>query len=187
MPKARAWRSSGKTKKRTSGHATLSQGAMPTRERLEKASGAFEIGGDGSRRIVRMLDAPLEQLRARSQITEQQYRVLERLRLHWYLGHHAGSLRAADLNRVMASNRDYGETATEQALRHRELFDAAADSLSKLECAVMTWVILGECSVTEIGALIGYRSPYRGRQAVIEILGDVAGKIMSVWLTMTRY
>ena len=184
MPKARAWRSTGKAKKRTHGAATLSQSAMPTRERLAKAATDFEIRGTGRHRVVRMLDAPLEQLWARAQITEQQYQVLGKLRLHWFLGHQAVSLRAADLNRIMAPHRDFGETSSQQALWHREMFDAGYSSLEALKSAVTYMVVLQEIGVNEVGAELGYRSPYRGRQFVIECLCVASAKIMSVWLTM---
>lgn len=159
---------------------------MPTRERLAKAGGDFEIGGDGSRRIVRMLDAPLEQMRAREQLTEQQYQILGKLRLHWFLGHQSGGLHAVDLNRMVLGVRKGGEPAGEVEILHREMFDTAFAALQALERDVTARVVIEEYSTTTAGALIGYRSPYRARQAVIECLRAVAMKIMAAWLAMDR-
>ena len=187
MPKARVWRSTGKAKKRTGGAVkqagTLSSDAMPTKQRLEK--GAFEIGGAGQHRIVRMLDAPLEQARAREQITETQFQVLARYRMHWFMGHHAGSLRGVDLDRIHNHDHHSG-TMSEQSIWHREMLDTACDALKPLEREVTAKVVLEEHGITETGAELGYRSPYRGRQAVIECLVSSSQKITSAWLTMDR-
>lgn len=163
---------------------------MPTPQRLSHAtmqagSTGFEIGGDGSRRIVRMLDAPLEQMRARTQITEPQYQTLARLKLHWFLGYQAGSLRAVDLNRVMQGTGQM-ETLGEQAIWHRERVEGAFQALQALEREVTAKVVLEEFNLNTVGAWIGYGSPYRGRQAVLDALRYAAVKITSAWLTMDR-
>ena len=183
MPKARVWRSRGEVKKRTAAKAaTLSSDAMPTKQRLEK--GAFEIGGVGPHRVVRMLDAPLEQALAREQITETQFQVLARYRMHWFLGHHSGNLRAIDLDRVMVSGQvDRGGG---QGIWHSQMYLVANGSMRNLEREVTTMVAIEECSVTEVGSCLGYRSPYRGREAVLEILRSASKKITSAWLTMDR-
>lgn len=193
MPKARAWRNSGKTAKRTSGAATgpaigsgtLSESAMPTRERLAMAGGAFEIGGHGPRRMVRMTDAPLEQLRARALLTEAQYQTLWRLGVHHFMGFRSAHLRAVDLNRIAAPG-FHSETTGERAARHREIFFVGWKALNAAECFVVLEMVLMERGITTVGAEIGYRSPYRGRQAVLEALRSAAGKITSAWLTMER-
>jgi hypothetical protein len=162
---------------------------MPTKERLAKAHqvgpDAIEIGGSGSHRIVRMLDAPLEQMRARQQVTEPHYQTLARLRLHWFLGYQSGSLRAVDLDRMI---QQLGKTETlgEQEILHRERVIRAFDALRPLECAVTARVVIEEYDLNTVGGSIGYSSPYRGRQAVLECLRTAASKIMSAWLTMDR-
>jgi hypothetical protein len=159
---------------------------MPTRERLEKARGAFEIGGDGSRRIVRMLDAPLEQMRTRGQLTENQYQTLVRVRMHWFIGYHGGSLQAIYLGRVTAHNRDYGMASSEQEIWHREMFGVAFGGLLVIERDVVTMVVIQERSLAEAGTALGYHSPYRARQAALECLRGAAAEIMSAWLTMDK-
>jgi hypothetical protein len=156
---------------------------MPTRERLEK--GAFEIGGARQHRIVRMLDAPLEQARAREQITETQFQALARYRVHWFMGNHAGSLRSVGLDRVHSYGRYHGETG-EQEIWHREMYLTARGVLLATEREVTAKVVLEEHGITETGAELGYRSLYRGRQAVIECLVSSSQKITSAWLTMDR-
>jgi hypothetical protein len=157
---------------------------MPTRERLAKAEGGFDISGIGTRRVVRMLDAPLQQLRARAQINETQYGILDRLRRHWTLGHWIGSLQAVDLNRVRSQRHDGEFTSNE--LWHRERFEAGYSALERIERTVVALVALEERSINEAGGVLGYGSPYRGRQAALECLRSGAGKIMSAWLTMDR-
>ena len=184
MTKARAWRRTSQPAKRTHGAATLAQSAMPTRERLAK--GGFEVGGDGGRRIVRMLDTPLEQARARAQITDAQYDGLARYRMHWFLGHLAGNLRAIDMDRVIGSDRGGVDGTFEQVLWHRQMFDVARDALPVLERLAVAGVVLDEVGVTEVGAGFGYRSAYRGRQFVLELLCSASQEITSAWLTMDR-
>ena len=196
MAKARAWRSTGKARKRTHAAATLSQTAMPTRERLAKAAEAgleaglepgltaFEIGGLGPRRVVRMLDAPLEQMRARAQLTEPQYLALTRFRLHWFLAHQAGNLHAIDLNRMVLHG-GHGDVA-EQEVWHCEMFGVAWRALGALEREVTASVVFEEFNINGVGASLGYRSPYRGRQAILKCLGNVVQKITSAWLTIDR-
>lgn len=186
MSKARAWRKTGKTAKRTSGprsqSSALSESAMPTQERLAKAGGDFQIGGDGAHRIVRMLDAPLEQARARGQLTETQFHVLAKYRLHWFLGYQSGSLRAVDLDRVMVSGQQGG--GGDQVIWHRDMFETAGRGLLALERMALASVVLSEHNITTVGSFLGYNSPYRGRQAVLDSLRSASVKITSAWLAM---
>jgi hypothetical protein len=163
---------------------------MPTKERLGHAReqaglGGFEIGGTGTHRIVRMLDAPLEQMRAREQLTEPHYQTLARLRWHWFLGYQAGTLRALDLDRISQRSGQM-ETGSEQEIWHRERADKAFAVLQALEREVTAKVVIAEYSLNVVGAWVGYSSPYHGRQAVLDCLRMAAGKIMSAWLTMDR-
>ena len=153
---------------------------MPTRERLAKAVGAFEIGGSGVHRVVRMLDAPLEQMRAREQLTETQYHTLRTFRMHWFLGHHAGNLHAVDLNRIVFGQEGFGEIA--EQIWHSQMYYLAYHKLSTVERDLAVRVVLEECNITEAGAWLGYHSPYRGRQAVLVYLRHTAEEILSAWL-----
>lgn len=148
----------------------MAETAMPTTERLRQAGDAFEIGGNARvGRIVRMLDAPLEQLYARRQLLQAQYEALRRQRLHWWLGAMASPLRAADLNRVSAPAWDaLGQS--ERELMHRQAFDAGWALLNLAQRGVVTTVVLTEAGLTDAGAELGYRSLYRGRMAALDML-----------------
>jgi DNA-directed RNA polymerase specialized sigma subunit len=78
------------------------------------------------------------------------------------------------------------ETLGEQEILHRERIEIAFGALRQLEREVVTMMVLGEQNINEVGAWMGYSSPYRGRQAALELLRTAAGKIMSAWLTMDR-
>jgi hypothetical protein len=152
--------------------------AMPTQERLRQAGDAFEIGGsvrDGH--IFRMLDAPLEQLYGRRLLTQGQYEALRRMRLHWFLGAMASSLRAVDLNRVQVSSWDaLGQS--ERELMHRQAFGAGWALLGPLQRGVVMTVVLTEGGLTSAGAELGYRSPFRGRMAAMDLLRGAADVLM---------
>ena len=93
-------RRNGKPKVKTSIH-TRDEGVAPTPERVQKAGDAIERGATGT---VRIGDAPLERLRKRGAITEDQYQAGYRFREIYNnagLQAHYGS---QDLNRIRSTD-----------------------------------------------------------------------------------
>lgn len=180
MAKARGWRRRATAVKARTTEPVMAETAMPTQRRLAQAGAAFEIGGDArSGRVIRMLDSPLEQLLSERKLSEQHYEVLRRLRLHWYLGKIVGQVHAIDLNQVQTAWS--GLAQNERALLHREAFDQGWSVLERLERGVVNAVVLTETGLTEAGAGLGYRSPYRGRVAALELLQSGAGRLVRAW------
>jgi hypothetical protein len=155
--------------------------AMPTAERLKHAGkGGFTIGGEQRGvKIFRMLDAPIEQLLAENKLTNLQYEALRRLRLHWYCGHLAGLPHAVDLNRVAGFGSGLGQG--ERELLHREAFDQGWRTLALNEHGVVGCVVLSEYSLALAGSELGYSSPYRARQAALELLLSAADRLAKAW------
>lgn len=186
MPKARSHRravsindAAGEPRKQS---ATLSEDAMPTRERLEHSTGAFEIGGRrGGKRVLRMLDTPLERIFLEHRLSPTQYDALRRLRVHWFLGI-TGRIQAANLDRTQA---DWsGLERNERELMHRQAFDAGWGGLDRPQAVVVNAVVLVEQGLVEAGAELGYRSPYRGRQAALELLQAGGEQLAQTWRQM---
>ena len=170
---------STRSKKRTSA-ALMAAEAMPTAERLKQASGAFHIGGDRrSGRIFRMLDAPLERIYADKKLNETEYESLKRLRMHYTLGQLSGSPQSVDFNRV--SFRWRGDSQTERELFHREMFASGWLAMLPLERGVIGAVVLSEIELAMVGEFLGYRSPYRGRVAALDLLRAGAAKLATTW------
>jgi hypothetical protein len=128
-----------------------------------------------------MLDAPLEQMLARAQINDRQYEALRLLRLHWFLGHLASGLRAADLNRVPGQPGD-GLEHNERELLHRQAFRAGWVAMSGLERGTVSATVLTETAgLTSVGVALGYSSPYRGRMAALELVQSAANTLAKIW------
>jgi len=176
--KARAERRAER-RKRTSA-ALMADTAMPTAERLERAGGAFEIGGDKrTGRVVRMLDAPIEKLFAEHHLKDLDYAALCLLRTHWTLGQLSGNPQSIDYNRITHAWNNANQS--ERELFHREMFEIGWICLEQIERQVMGAIVLNEIALTEAGSMLGYRSPYRARMAVLEILQKGASKLVRVW------
>jgi hypothetical protein len=156
----------------------------PTPQRYKHAQGAFEIGGDKrsgkGNRIVRMLDSPLEQVWTNNQITDAQYENMRRLRLHWFLGDLAGSPQSMNYNRV-GTNDWINLGTSERQLQHKQEFIRAFDVLTTIEKQIVSAVVLIEIPLSVAGVELGYRSPYRARQAALEILRGAADRLARVW------
>jgi hypothetical protein len=159
----------------------MADSAMPTIERLKHAGGHFQIGGDKrTGRIMRMTDSPLEILFAEQKLTDLQYEMLRRLRLHWFFGQLAGNPLSANLDRVGSADWD-GLQQNERELMHRKSFNNAWFHLLEIERVVINAVALTETGLTDAGAQLGFKSPYRGRVAALEVLHAGADRLARVW------
>lgn len=179
MAKAKAHRTPRPVGKRTSEPLMAIQ-AMPTRERLAQAQGAFQIGGDRRTKVFRMLDTPLESLYNSEKLTGIQYDALRSLHLHWYVGLMSGSAKSVDLNRI--SSPDWARMSIgERELMHRQCFDVGWSCLDVSQKVVVNVVALEESGLQVAGFKLGYASPYRGRIAALELLQSGGDALAKAW------
>lgn len=138
-------------KVKTSMH-TRDDGVAPTPERVQKAGDAIERGATGT---VRIGDAPLERLRKRGAITEDQYQAGYRFREIYNnagLQAHYGS---QDLNRIRSTDGpSYGMASSEFMANARGRYRRCVDLLLDINptmVAVAHDVIVHEVTVEDVG------------------------------------
>jgi hypothetical protein len=138
-------------KVKTSMH-TRDDGVAPTPERVQKAGDAIERGATGT---VRIGDAPLERLRKRGAITEDQYQAGYRFREIYNnagLQAHYGS---QDLNRIRSTDGPSCGMASSEFManargRYRRCVDLLLD-INPTMVAVAHDVIVHEVTVEDVG------------------------------------
>lgn len=160
----------------------------PTEERLEKAGGAFVLGGqDRGTKIYFFTDSPLQRLYARlksragTRETEElarEYTALMKYRHHWY---HAGleaSLPSVDLNRVFSSDPSNmsGMAKSERQADHRIKWRDAVGLIGHKPSILLDNFCCYEWPLHVACATIGY-SMFRARRMV----RDTAGKLAKEW------
>ena len=153
----------------------------PTLERLQKAGDATEKGATGT---VRISDAPLERLRKRGSITEDQYQAGYRFREIYHnagLEAHYGS---QDLNRIRSTDGPtYGMAASEFMANARKRYRKCVDVLLDINptmVAIAHDVIVHEVTVEDVGR---FQLKENGRQrahvaglSVLRVCLDVLAK-----------
>jgi hypothetical protein len=156
----------------------------PTPERLKRSGGFFEIGGDkrvGHRFIMR--DTPLGRALVRQKISAEEYTGLKKYSLHWLAGGLQGHMGSVDLNRIYAFDPSAmtGLCKSEAQAYHLGEYRLAHDFLGRRPAFVADCVACLELSLDVVGEALGFRSPYRGREAALEILRDAGGRLMVFW------
>jgi hypothetical protein len=157
----------------------------PTVERIGKAAGAFEVGGDrrSRYRVYRMRDTPLDRLFAEHRISGVQFAATQKFRLHWFCGSFAGSLRSVDPDRVYAV--DYstmtGLARSQREAEHRDEYQRARAALGGVARIVIEGVACCEFSLEAAGVWLGYRSPFRARMAALELFCGGADQLAALW------
>ena len=162
----------------------------PTAERLrhagfsKKSPGDVEIGGnrrDGQR--FKMNDNPLGRALARQIISGEEYTGLKVYALHWFAAGLAGHLNSIDLNRVLAFDptRMSGLARSEAQADHRSAYYLAREQIGRRPAFVADSVACHDIGLTDVGRSLGFRSPYRGRVAALDILRDAGGRLSELW------
>jgi hypothetical protein len=156
----------------------------PTAERLSQA-GEFCIiaGRSRSSRRITMLDDALGRAWMRRIVSAAEYSALRKYALHWLAGGLQGHLGSVDLNRVWAFDPGAmtGLAKTEAQAEHRRLYHAARDHIGTRPALVADHVACFDTSLATVGALLGYRSPYRARARASEILSDAGYRLGQFW------
>jgi hypothetical protein len=158
--------------------------AGPTAERLSKAGEFFSIvGRSRSTRRITMLDDALGRAWMREMIAAAEYSALRRYALHWVAGGLQGPLGSVDLNRIYAFDPSQmsGLARTEAQLHHKRLYHAAREMLGFRPSFVSDQVACFGRGLQEVGAMLGFKSPYRGRARASEILSDAGSRLADFW------
>ncbi|MEH2525833.1 MULTISPECIES: hypothetical protein [unclassified Bradyrhizobium] len=163
--------------------------AGPTIERIARAGAFFTVAGRSrSARKITMLDDALGRAWMRRNISAEEYSALKKYALHWLAGGLQGHLGSVDLNRILAFDPGSmsGLAKTERQADHRRLYWAAHDQLGARPAFVADHIACMDSSVPQVAAMLGYRSPSRGRAKVIEILSDAGFRLMKFWDDIAR-
>lgn len=156
----------------------------PTEERMGKAAGAFDIGGEhhGIRTYI-FADSPLGRMFKRRGIDPIEFTALQRYKHHWYHGGLLSSVGSVDLNRIFASDPSNmtGMAKSERQAFHRQQYRAARDLIGHRPGIVVDNVVCAEWPLHIAGHSIGYESPFRARQAASEMLRDAGHRLAKFW------
>jgi hypothetical protein len=156
----------------------------PTEERLGKADGAFDIGGDnhGVRTYI-FSDSPLGRMFKGKRIDPIEFTALQRYKHHWYHGGLLSAMGSVDLNRVFASDPSNmtGMAKSERQAFHRQQYREARALIGHRPGIVVDNVVCAEWPLHVAGHSIGYDSPHRARTAASEILRDAGYRLAKLW------
>lgn len=163
--------------------------AGPTAERLGHAGEFFSVAGrsKSSRRIT-MLDDALGRAWMRRFISGEEYSALKKYALHWLAGGLQGHLGSVDLNRILAFDPGSmtGLCKTEAQADHRALYWTAHQQLGTRPAFVADHIACFDTSMPALAVMLGYRSPYRGREKVREILSDAGYRLAKLWADLAK-
>lgn len=170
--------------------------SLPTRERMAKTGGDYEVGGDDrSGKVIRVMDAPLDRMRSRHMIGGREYEALNKYRIHWWHGGLSGNLRSPEIDRVFAGDplSVTGMARSERQAYHRDQYRkaraklATADTISSPTTEnhkmliVLDNVLCSEQSLEIAGYAIGSKSRYRARERSKELLLKAADILVLHW------
>jgi hypothetical protein len=149
--------------------------AGPTPERIAHAGQFFTVAGRSrSNRHFTMLDDALGRAWVRQNISGEEYSALKKYALHWLAGGLQGHLGSVDLNRILAFDPGSmtGLSKTEAQADHRAAYWSAREQIGERPAFVADHVACYDSPLKLVGKLLGYRSPWRGRERAVEILAD---------------
>ena len=167
----------------------LDDSAGPTQERLGHAGEFFSVAGRSrSSRRITMLDDALGRAWMRHFISAEEYSALKKYALHWLAGGLQGHMGSVDLNRILAFDPGSmtGLCKTEAQADHRALYWMANLQLGTRPAFVADHVACFDTSVSTVGVMLGYRSPYRGREKARELLSDAGYRLAKLWAELAK-
>lgn len=157
-------------------------GATP--ERLHKAQGFVEIGGErGAVRITTMRDSPIERALARGAVSEKQYAAAIKFRHHWFHGGLAGAISSMDLNRIFASDlTSFSQMArSEGQAHHRGQFRAAVETVGLTAAGVLVTVVCNEIALEHAGYKLGWGHKPQAIVAATERMRGALDDLVKMW------
>jgi hypothetical protein len=130
-----------------------------------------------------MTDNPLGRALARQIISGEEYTGLKVYALHWFASGFQGHLGSVDLNRILAFDPGSmsGLARNEAQADHRQLYYLAKQHIGRRPAFVADSVACHDMELTQVGHALGFRSPYRGRVAALDILRDAGGRLSALW------
>jgi Domain of unknown function (DUF6456) len=154
--------------------------AEPTAERMRRAGAHFERGDTGQ---ITMRDSPLERLRARNVITQEQYAAAQKYRHHWYHAGLSDPLGSRDLHHVAATDfwNFTGIPKSEQQLFHRQRYREAVQAAGKLGSHVLDWSVCREVELERVGNTLGWSSRPQAYAAAVERLKMALDELCRLW------
>ena len=158
--------------------------AGPTLERIGHAGEFFTVAGRSkSARRITMLDDALGRAWVRRFISAAEYSALKKYALHWLAGGLQGHLGSVDLNRILAFDPGSmtGLCKTEAQADHRARYWSAHEHLGTRPAFVADHIACYDSPVSTVAAMLGYRSAYRGRERVRQILSDAGYRLAKFW------
>jgi hypothetical protein len=159
-----------------------------SRERLDqlaRTAGTVEYGHSGHGHVVTTLrDSPIENMKARGDLTDAQYAAAQKYRHHWTHAGLGSSLASPDLLAVGGAELSYGMPRTEAQAHHRVVIRTAniiAASVSSLAIAALEHVVCYEQTLLDFGFAMGHKSRGKAIDATRNILLPVLGKLARHW------
>lgn len=158
--------------------------AGPTPERIQHAGQFFAVAGNAkSTRKITMLDDALGRAWVRRNISAIEYSALKKYALHWLAGGLQSHLGSVDLNRILAFDPGTmnGLCKTEAQADHRRAYWSAREQLGTRPAWVADQVACYDSSLASVGTMLGYRTVWRGRAKVVEILSDAGYRLTKIF------
>jgi len=156
----------------------------PTAERIWKANGAFDIGGDDRGiRTYTFSDCPLGAMFKGKRIDPMEFTALQRYKHHWHHGGLLSSMGSVDLNRVFASDPSNfsGMAKSERQAFHRQQYREARELIGHRPGIVVDNVVCQELSLEIGGYAIGWRNRPQAVAAATEMLRDAGYRLSKHW------
>jgi hypothetical protein len=163
--------------------------AGPTAERIHHAGQFYTIAGRSkSNRRITMFDDALGRAWMRQKISDEEYFGLRRYAHHWLAGALQSPMQSVDLNRIYAFDPQAmsGLAKTERAQNHRVAYYAARMRIGKRLSFVADQVACFNCSLLDVGIMLGYRSPWHGRDQARALLSEAGYRLVKFWEELRR-
>jgi hypothetical protein len=170
-------------------HQQADDCAGPTAERIRQAGEFFTVSGRSrSNRRIYMNDDALGKALMRSFISGSEHSALKKYALHWVAGGLQGHLGTVDLNRILAFDPSTmnGLAKTEKQADHRAIYWRAHEELGRRPAYVADQIACFDTPVRDVALSLGYRSPFRGREIVKQILSDAGYRLAKLWDDLAR-
>jgi hypothetical protein len=162
----------------------VDDGSGPTQQRQDHAGEFYhETGYSKSSKRYHVSDDQLGKALASHLISPEECSALRKYALHWLAAGLQGHLASVDLNRILAfdANAMHGLAKTERQQYHRQLYWQAHTHLGVRPAFVADQIACYETDIYDVGHMLGYQSPYRGREKVREILSDAGYRLGRFW------